>query len=92
MDKGRVWLEFPFNVDASATRALKRGPKGAGTVNITVQGTFIKCGSCGHQGAYPFQVVGTKASNVAVVIKGMSSRDEEQIAEKQWACGGTNPK
>jgi hypothetical protein len=34
----------------------------------------------------------SKASNVAVVIKGMKSRDEEQTAEKQWACGGTNPK
>ena len=92
VDKGRVWLEFPFNLDASATKALKRGPKGAGTINVTVQGTFIKCGSCGHQGGYPFKFVGTKASDVAVVIKGMKSRDEEQTAEKQWACGGTNPK
>ena len=92
MDKGRVWLEFPNNLDASATKALKRGPKGAGTVNVTVQGAFIKCGNCGHQGAYPFKFVGTMARNVAVVIKGMKSRDEEQTAEKQWACGGTNPK
>jgi hypothetical protein len=92
IDKGRVWLEFPFNLDASVTKALKRGPKDAGTVNVTVQGTFIKCGGCGHQGGYPFKFVGTKASNVAVVIKGMKSRDEEQTAEKRWACGGTNPK
>ena len=92
IDKGRVWLEFPFNLDDSATKALKRGPKGAGTVNVTVQGTFIKCGNCGHQNGYPFEFVAKNASNVAVVIKGMKSLDEEQRAEKQWACGGTNPK
>jgi hypothetical protein len=92
MDKGKVWLEFPFDLDASATKALKRAPKGAGTVNVTVQGTFMKCGSCGHQGGYPFKFVGTKASDVAVVIKGMKSLEEEQTAEKQSACGGINPK
>ena len=92
MDKGRVWLEFPFDLDASATKALKHGSKGAGTVNVTVRGTFIKCGHCGHQGAYPFKFVATKAADVAVVIRGMKSLDEEQAAEKQWACGGTNPK
>lgn len=91
IDKGRVWLELPFNLDESATKALKRSPKGAGTVNVTVQGTFIKCGSCGHQGGYPFKIVGKKASDVAVVIKGMKRLDEEQKAEKQWACGGTIP-
>jgi len=91
-DKGRVWLEFPFNLDASAIKALKHGPKGAGTVNVTVQGTFTKCGSCGHLNGYRFKIVGIKAKDVAVVIKGMKPLAEEQKAEKQWACGGTNPK
>ncbi|HEX4538197.1 MAG TPA: hypothetical protein VH140_14695 [Candidatus Acidoferrum sp.] len=50
MDKGRVWLEFPFELDASATKALKRGPKGAGTVNVTVQGTLSNA-----------EIAGTKA-------------------------------
>jgi hypothetical protein len=37
-------------------------------------------------------VLGKVLELVAVVIKGMKSRDEEQTAEKRWACGGTNPK
>jgi hypothetical protein len=92
LDKGKVWLEFPFDLDASATKALKRGPKRAGTVNVTLQGTFIKCGNCGHEGGYPFLFVASKASDVRVVVKEMKARDKEQAAEKQWACGGTNPR
>jgi hypothetical protein len=91
-DKGRVWLEFPVDLDASATKALKRAPKYAGIVNVTVEGTFIKCRGCGHLNAYPFQLTGNKASNVSVLIKGMKGPDEEEAAEKRWACGGTNPK
>jgi len=37
------------------------------------------------------EVLGKVLELVAVVTKGMNSRDEEQTAEKQWACGGTNP-
>jgi hypothetical protein len=35
-------------------------------------------GKYGHLNAYPYQFVTRKISNVAVVIKGMKSRDEEK--------------
>jgi hypothetical protein len=92
LEKGKVWLEFPFELDAPATKALKGAPNGSGTVNVTLEGTFIKCGGCGHLNGYPFKFIGSKASNVAVVIKGMKSLSEEQAAETKWACGGTKPK
>lgn len=92
MNKGQTWLDVPTDLDAASEKALKRMPKGAGAANLTVQGTFTRCGHCGHQGSYPFKFVAHKVSNVAVVIKGMKSLDEEQKAERRWACGGTNPK
>jgi len=42
------------------------------------QGVFMGGGKYGHLNAYPYQFVTRKISNVAVVIKGMKSRDEEK--------------
>jgi hypothetical protein len=92
LEKGLAWLEIPITANDSDVKALKHMPKGAGTVNITVQGTFFKCGHCGHENGYRFKFVATKATDVAVIINGMKSPEVEQKAEKQWACGGTNPK
>ena len=47
-DKGRIWLDLPLIPEGPTERALKRLPKGSGTVNLTVRGTFTKCGTCGH--------------------------------------------
>ena len=91
LDKGKAWLEIPDDVDESSTKVLKRGPKGAGIANITVRGTFIKCGHCGHENAYPFKFVAHQVSDLVVLLKGMKP-DEEQKVERQWACGGTHPK
>jgi hypothetical protein len=92
VDSGKVWLEIPSDLDDASVKTLKRAPKGAGTVNLTVQGVFMSGGSYGHLNGYPYQLVAHKVSNVAVVIKGMKSLDEERKAEQQWACGGANPK
>jgi len=43
-------------------------------------------------GMYPYKFVVHKITDVAVVSKGMKPLTEEEKAEKQWACGGTNPK
>lgn len=92
-DKGKAWLEVPFALDDAAIRPLKRAPKGAGIVNLTVQATFVSGGHhFGHMGMYPFELVARKITDVAVVSKGMKPLAEEEKAEKQWACGGTNPK
>jgi hypothetical protein len=92
LDKGKAWLELPYDLADSSVKALKRAPKGAGTVNITVQGVFMSRGHYGHLGGYPYQFVAHKVSNVAVIIKGMKPLAEEEKAEKQWACGGTSPR
>ena len=92
LDKGKAWLELPIDLDDASVKALKRAPRGAGTVNLTVQGVFRGGGHYGHQNMYSYQLVAHKVSNVAVVIRGMKTLEEEQRAEKKWACGGTNPK
>ena len=92
LDKGKAWLEIPHDIDESSTKVLKRKPKGAGIVNVTVRGIFIKCGHCGHQNGYPFNFVAHQVSDLVVLVKGMKSLNEEQKAESQWACGGTSPK
>ncbi len=79
------------DLDEASERLLKRTPKGAGIVNVTVQG-ISQSGNWGHQGMHPYHIVADKISDVAVVLKGMKGREEEQKAERQWACGGNHPK
>jgi len=92
LDKGKAWLEISDDIDDSSQKALKRAPKGAGIVNLTVSGTFVSGSTYGHSNGYRYKFVARKISNVSVILKGMKSAAEEQTAEKRWACGGTNPK
>jgi hypothetical protein len=90
-DKIKVWLEIPEDIDDSSGKALKRALS-AGIVNVTVEGVFRGPGSFGHMSGYQYELIAEKVSNVAVVLKGLKGPDETTKAEKQWACGGTNPK
>jgi hypothetical protein len=92
LDKGKAWLDIPIDIDDASLKSLKRTPKGAGIVNLTVQGTFRSGGFFGHMNGYRHEFTARKISNVAVVLKGMKDISEEEKAEKKWACGGTNPK
>jgi hypothetical protein len=93
LDKGKAWLELPYDPDDDAAlKSLKRAPKGAGIVNLTVQGVFVSGGHFGHMNGYKYKFVAHEISDVAVVLKGMRTLSEEKKAEEQWACGGTNPR
>jgi hypothetical protein len=92
LDKGKAWLEIPADIDDASQKALKRAPKGAGIVNLTVSGTFVSGSTYGHLNGYRYKFVAKEISNVSAVLKGMKSPEEEKEAEKRWACGGTNPK
>ena len=92
LDGGKAWLEIADDLDDASVKALKRAPKGAGTINLTVQGVFLSGRTYGHLNGYRYQLVAKRVSNIAVLIKGMKSPDEEKKAEQQWACGGANPK
>lgn len=83
LDKGRAWLELPNDPDDSLLKDLRRAPKGAGIVNLTVQGTFKSGGSFGHLNGYRYEFTARKISNVAVVSKGMKDIGEEEKAEKK---------
>jgi hypothetical protein len=92
LDRGKAWLEIPPDLDNTSDKALRRAPKGAGIVNLTVQGVFVSGGRLGHMNGCPYKFVVHKVRDVAVVLKGMRELAEEEKAEKQWACGGSNPK
>jgi hypothetical protein len=92
LDKGKAWLEIPTDLDDASLKAMKQAPKEAGTVNLTLEGIFVSGSTYGHLNGYRYKFVARKISNVAVVIKGMKALAEEERAEKQWACGGSNPK
>jgi hypothetical protein len=92
-DKGKAWLEVPFELDNAAVRPLRRAPKGAGVVNLTLQGVFVTGNHhFGHMGMYPYKFVVHRVTDIAVVSKGMKTLAEEEKAEGQWACGGSHPK
>ena len=91
-DKGRAWLDTSYDLDNASIKALRRTPKGAGIVNLTVEGVFMSGGHFGHLNGYPYQLVAHKVSHVAIVLRGMKGPAEEKEAETRWACGGTNPK
>jgi hypothetical protein len=88
----RIWLEFSDDMDHASEKLLKHIPKGAGIVNLTVQGIFESGTTYGHMNGYRFQLTARKVSNVVVLQKGMKSLAEEEKTEKKWACGGANPK
>jgi len=87
-----TWLKFSDDLDEGSEKALKHTPKGAAIVNLTIVGTFRSSGRFGHMGSYPYEFLATKVSRIKVVLKGMKGSEEEERAEKRWACGGTNPK
>jgi len=92
LDQGKTWLDRTVDLEDTSARSLKKMPKGAGIVNLTVQGVFVSGGAFGHENGYHYKIVAHKISDVAVIQTGMKSQAEEERAEKHWACGGANPK
>jgi hypothetical protein len=90
LELGRAWLEIPENLDAASEKALKRMPKAAGIVNLTVRGVFY---SGGHDYFhYRYKFVATEISDVVVVVKGERVSDKKKAAERRLACGGSDPR
>lgn len=92
IDKGRVWLELPIDLDEASQKALERAPEEAGVVNVTVRGVFHSGGHYGHQNMWRHEIVASQIRDVAVVVKGMVVSDKQKAAEKRWACGGSEPR
>lgn len=92
LDQDKAWLEMPVDSDNTTDRSLKKLPKGAGIVNLTVQGVFVSGGTFGHLNAYRYKIEAYKIKDVAVLQNGMKPPEEEAKVEKRWACGGTHPK
>src|SRR5438045_3177385 len=40
-DQGKAWLQIPSALDEASQRSFRKLPKGAGIVNLTVQGVFF---------------------------------------------------
>lgn len=92
LDKGKGWLELPHDLDDESERALKKMPKGAGIVNLTVVGVFHFGTSYGHMNGYHYELIAQEIRDVAVIQKGMKDIATERRVEQQWACGGASPK
>jgi hypothetical protein len=90
--KEMTWLEISPELDNASNKLLNRVPKGAGIVNITVEGNFESGGHFGHMDGYPCRFTAKRIMRLTVVSRGMKSSAEEAEAEKKWACGGSNPK
>ena len=50
MDKGKAWLDIPSDLNDASARSLRKAPKGAGIVNLTLQGIFVSGGHFGQHG------------------------------------------
>jgi hypothetical protein len=92
LDQGKAWLDMTVSFEDTSARSLKRMPKYAGIVNLTVQGVFVTGGTYGHLNGYRYKIEPYKISDVVVLQKGMQSREQEERVEKRWACGGSDPK
>lgn len=91
-DRGRAWLDLSSDVDEASERRLKKTPKGAGIVNLTIQGTFRAGGNYGHMNGYHYEIMPNRISDIKILQKGMKSPKEAEEIEKQFACGGTHPR
>jgi hypothetical protein len=76
LGQGKAWLAMPTALQETSARSLKRMPKGAGIVNVTVQGVFISGRTFGHSNAYRYKIEPSKISDVVVLQKGMKSPEE----------------
>lgn len=92
LDRGKAWMDLPVTLKDTSAKSLKKMPKGAGIVNLTVQGVFVSGGSFGHSNAYRYKIEPTQITDLVVLQKGLKSSEEEEKLEKRCACGGTNPK
>ena len=87
----RVWLNTS-DLDEQSEKTLKHTPKGAGIVNVDVEGIFQTGGRYGHMDAYSAQLTAHTIANLAVLSKGMKPREKELEIERKCACGGTKPR
>ncbi len=87
LDKGKAWLELPDDMDDASLKELKRAPKGAGIVNVTVRGVFLSRGREGR-----LELIASSVTQVVTLSKGMHNRAEEERVERHRACGGANPR
>jgi hypothetical protein len=92
LDQGKAWLDMPVTLEDASGRSLKKMPKNAGIVNLTVQGVFVSGGTFGHSNAYRYKIEPSKISDVVVLQKGARSPEKEKSVEKRWACGGADRK
>jgi hypothetical protein len=90
LDRGKAWSEFAHELDRGSRRALRRAPKYAGVVNVTVTGVFKGEGHFGHLNGYRYMVVMSKIEDLRIVSKGI--RREEAALEERYGCGGTDPR
>jgi hypothetical protein len=78
-------------LDSASERAAKKASQ-TGFVNLTVTGAFEGPGHHGHLNGYEYRFTAHTIKDMAVIVKGMKSLDEEKAAEKRWARGGKDPK
>ena len=88
---GRVWLDTS-TLDERSEKMLKQTPKGAGVVNVDVEGVFQTGRTFGHLNGYKFQLIAHSIANPAVISKGMKPVEQELEVERKYACGGTQPR
>src|SRR4051795_2473980 len=81
LTKAKSGWRYPVDLDDASARSLKRAPKGAGILNLTVQGVFVSGGTFGHSNGYRFKIIAHKIRDVAVIQKGTKSPTEEERAE-----------
>jgi hypothetical protein len=87
----RVWLDTS-DLDDQSEKILKHTPKGAGIVNVDVEGVFETGRAFGHMGSYKYQLRARTVTNPAVLSKGMKPHEKELEIERQFGCGGTKPR
>ena len=87
----QVWLDTS-ELDEQSEKTVQHTAKGAGIVNVDVEGVFQAGGSFGHLNGYKYQMKARTLSNLAVLSKGMKAREKELAIERNFACGGTNPR
>jgi hypothetical protein len=88
---GRVWLDTSA-LDEQSEKTLKHMPKGAGIVNVDVEGVFQSGATFGHLNSYKYQLTAHTVANPVVISGGMKPHEKELEMERKFACGGEKPR
>jgi len=85
---GKTWLEYPSDPPKEMKRALRRAPKGQGTLNGRFSGVFEATPGAFGDGGYKFRLVLESVTDVEIISRSGGAPEVLMESERRRLCDG----